>query len=200
MAESIHLPPHPALLAWDVAPVAWKIADGALHMTAGPQSDMFVSPQGEPAVLNAARLVGAIAGDFQLAAHVQVDFAGTYDAGALLVWQNETTWAKLCFEYSPDGQPMVVSVVTRGISDDANGFVVVGNRIWLRIARMGSALAFHASQDGQRWALIRHFGLAIGDTPLVGFVAQAPIGSGCDVRFDLIRFTPTRLHEIRNGE
>lgn len=200
MAESINLPPHPAPLTWAVAPVAWEIIQDTLSVTAGPKSDMFISPQGEPAVLNAARLLGPISGDFQLSACVHVDFAGTFDAGALLVWQDATTWAKLCFEYSPDTEPMVVSVVTRGVSDDANGFIVHGKQVWLRISRMGQALAFHASIDGQQWALIRHFGLALGDAPLVGFVAQAPIGAGCAVRFEHISAAATRLRDIRSGE
>ena len=59
-----------------------------------------------------------------------------------------SSWAKLCFEYSPQREPMVVSVVTRGLSDDCNSFVVDGATVWLRIARVGSAFAFHASTDG----------------------------------------------------
>lgn len=87
---------------------------------------------------------------------------------------------------------MVVSVVTRGLSDDANGYSVDGNRVWLRISRMGGAMAFHASRDGQWWDLIRHFALDAGEAPLVGFVAQAPTGEGCEVRLDGIRFRGQR--------
>ena len=41
---------------------------------------------------------------------------------------------KLCFEHSPDRQPMIVSVVTRGVSDDANAFAVDGQTAWLRVS------------------------------------------------------------------
>jgi regulation of enolase protein 1 (concanavalin A-like superfamily) len=200
MPDPIHLPPFPAPLAWEAPPTAWGLDAGVLRASAGPRTDLFVSPQGEQPVLNAARLLGPISGDFQLSARVGVAFAGTFDAGALLVWRDERTWSKLCFEYSPQNQPMVVSVVTRGFSDDANGFVVAGDRVWLRVARMGGALAFHASLDGRWWDLIRHFAIDAGDAPLVGFVAQAPTGAGCEVRFDDIRFAPTRLAELRTGE
>ena len=54
---------------------------------------------------------------------------------------------------------MVVSVVTRGVSDDCNSFVVDGASVWLRVARVGSAFAFHASTDGSNWSFIRHFAL-----------------------------------------
>jgi regulation of enolase protein 1 (concanavalin A-like superfamily) len=200
-STSIQLPPHPAPLAWEVSPVSWAITAGALQVTAGPRTDMFVSPSGEAPTLNAPRLLGPIAGDFQLSARVTVDFQGTYDAGVLLVWSNEQSWAKLCFEYSPQRDPMIVSVVTRVTSDDANSFVVAGNTAWLRVSRLGaSALAFHASADGATWSLIRHFGLLMGDAPLVGFEAQSPVGEGCGVRFEDIRYSPTRLGELRSGE
>jgi uncharacterized protein len=199
MPDSIDLPPYPMPLYWQVAPANWQIEEGALQVVATPQSDMFISPAGDPAVLNAARLLGPLTGEFQLSTRVQVEFQGTFDAGALLVWQNASTWAKLCFEYSPDRNPMVVSVVTHGTSDDANGFIVSGNIVWLRVSRLGQAWAFHASTNGKDWLLIRHFGLAIGDTPQVGFVAQSPVGTGCKVRFDQIRFIAERLWDIRNG-
>lgn len=199
MAETISLAPHPAPLAWAVTPAAWSQEGGALRIEAGPRTDMFVSPQGDPPTLNAPRLLGPVSGDFQLAARVTVGFAATFDAGVLLVWRDERTWAKLCFEYSPAGQPMVVSVVTRGESDDANGFTMERNTVWLRVSRIGPALAFHASRDGQWWELIRHFKLDAGDAPLVGFEAQSPTGEGCSARFDEIRFTAERLADIRSG-
>jgi hypothetical protein len=118
----------------------------------------------------------------------------------LLIWGDERHWAKLCFEYSPRRQPMVVSVVTRGASDDANGLVADANQIWLRVGRLGSAFAFHASTDGQTWELVRHFALDIGETTNLGFLAQSPTGAGCAATFDPIRFVPERLRDLRGGE
>ncbi|HWQ15037.1 MAG TPA: DUF1349 domain-containing protein [Roseiflexaceae bacterium] len=200
MSDPIRLPPFPVPLRWEIPPVAWGLEGEELRASAGPRTDLFVSPQGDPPVLNAPRLLGPVAGDFQLSARVTVAFAGTFDAGALLLWRDERTWAKLCFEYSPQRRPMVVSVVTRGLSDDANGVTVGGDAVWLRVSRMGGALAFHASADGRWWDLIRHFALDAGPSPLVGFVAQAPVGEGCAVRFADIRFAAERLRELRSGE
>ena len=42
--------------------------------------------------------------DFRLSARVTVDFRATFDAGVLLLWLDEAHWAKLCFEYTPDGR------------------------------------------------------------------------------------------------
>ena len=87
-------------------------------------------------------------GDWQLSARVTVDFRATFDAGVLLLWLDEKHWAKLCFEYNPLGQATAVSVVNRGVSDDANGPVIPGNTLWMRISRVDNVTCFHTSLDG----------------------------------------------------
>ncbi|MGH9247557.1 MAG: DUF1349 domain-containing protein [Acidimicrobiales bacterium] len=149
--------------------------------------------------MNAPRLLGEVRGDFLFSARVTVDFQSTYDAGVLLAYTDERNRAKLCFKFSPPRQPMVVGVVTRGLSDDCNSFVVDGPRVWLRIARIGRAFAFHASTDGTLWQFVRLFALGSASPPLVGFSAQAPTGEGCTTTFDEIAFTATTLEDLRNG-
>ena len=187
---------------------SWAVADasGAVQVTALPHSDIFIDPGAgaslnAESMLNAATLLGAPpAGDFQLSARVSVDFAATFDAGVLLLWVDERHWAKLCFEYSPDGEAMVVSVVNRGVADDANGFVVDGRTVWLRVSRIDHAFAYHASLDGEVWRMIRFFAL---DDPAgaltVGFEAQSPTGDGCAITFDQVEFTSSRLGDLRDG-
>ena len=196
-AEQIDAMPMP--LRWLAPPARWRCEGSSLELAAHPRTDWFVDPSGARApILDGAALVGDVAGDFLLSARITVAFAATFDAGVLMVHVSDTVWAKLCFEYSPQREPMVVSVVTRGTSDDANGFVVDGDHVWLRIARMGAAFAFHASTDGAEWRLVRHF--TLGDVePTVGFEAQSPTGEGCEVRFDDIRFERRRLGDLRDG-
>ncbi len=173
---------------------------------AGAHTDMYVNPGSATQVnaetlLNAPTLLGTPPdGDFRLSAHVRVAFASTFDAGVLLLWFDEQHWAKLCLEYSPDGEPMVVSVVNRGVADDANAFVVPGESAWLRVSRIDSVYAFHASEDGETWRLVRAFVLdAPGATPRVGFEAQSPTGKGCAVSFNQIGFDRVRLADLRDG-
>src|SRR5471032_211863 len=141
----------PFPLTWLRVPERWEIAAGALTIQAGGQTDWFVDPAGEAEpMLNAPALVGAVAGDFTLQARISVEFGSTFDAGVLMLHADDRCWAKLCFELSPQGLPMVVSVVTRGSSDDCNSRIVEGGGLWLRVARLGAAFAFHSSSDGHR--------------------------------------------------
>lgn len=186
---------------WELGP-----ASGGLRVTATAHSDIFIDPGAEgqlnaETLLNAATLIGTPAhADFQLSARVEVGFASTYDAGVLLLWVDERNWAKLCFEYSPDGVPMVVSVVARGVADDANAFEVPQGHVWLRVSRIDGAFAYHASLDGEQWKLVRFFTLAVpAGRAAVGFEAQSPTGEGCHVAFDEIRYAAARIGDLRDG-
>lgn len=170
---------------------------GPLRIDAGPRTDYFVDPAEGSVTANAPATLAAVEGDFVLSALVEVEFAATFDAGALLVWGDERRWAKLAFELSPQRERMVVSVVTRDRSDDCNSTVVAADGVRLRVARTGEAYAFHRSSDGVRWDLVRHFHLA--GAAEVGFEAQSPTGEGCAATFSDIRFEQRTLPDIRDG-
>jgi regulation of enolase protein 1 (concanavalin A-like superfamily) len=197
---SVELDALPFSLSWEPLPVAAEEWRDSLRAEAAAKTDLFVDPGTGVEQLNAPRLLGPVAGDFTLAARVGAELQSTYDAAALLLWVDARTWAKLCLELAPQGKPTVVSVVTRGVSDDCNSFTTDRDEIWLRVARLGAALAFHASADGRKWELIRHFALDLDAEPQVGFLVQSPRGPGCAARFDDISFSPTRLSDIRSGE
>jgi regulation of enolase protein 1 (concanavalin A-like superfamily) len=208
-AGPVLIPGIPFELFWDLAPEHWEPVVGTASresgvlIEAGPQSDLFASPDDLEPSLNAPRLVGVPDSRFQLSALVEVEFGATFDAGVLLVWANERTWAKLCLEYSPAGQPMVVSVVTRGRSDDANSRDVEGSGTWLRISNStAGSYAFHAATDGVHWSLIRHFHLDPGpdDVVRIGFLAQSPTGEGCRASFSQVRYLPEALDDLRGGD
>jgi uncharacterized protein len=96
----------------------------------------------------------------------------------------------------------VVTVVTRGRSDDSNSFEVDGTSARLRVTRSGRAWAFHACTDGAWWRLVRYFTLGeheAGLTARVGFLAQSPMGEGCRAVFDEIAFSPGAPADLRDG-
>jgi uncharacterized protein len=190
----------PMAFEWQVAPADWTVGlDGTLHIVAGPSTDLFLDPAGSPAQLGAPRLMTAVDGDFQLSAYVKPDLQATFDAGALVLHAADHRWVKLALERSPQSEAMLVSVVTDGLSDDANGRVVTGDGVWLRISRIGAACALHASDDGVRWDLVRHFAFAAPDGLTAGFLAQSPTGEGCAATFDGLDFVAQTLADLRDG-
>jgi regulation of enolase protein 1 (concanavalin A-like superfamily) len=135
-----------------------------------------------------------------LSARVAVDFNSDFDAGVLRIHENDQLWAKLCFEFSPQRQPMVVSVVTRGLSDDCNSADIAGQVVYLRMAVTPQAIAFHYSLDGAFWHFVRYFTLGKLNAPRVGFSSQSPTGPGCRSVFSEIRYRPGTLSSNRSGE
>jgi uncharacterized protein len=193
----------PAPLAWKNEPAAFTTEDQQrLTITAGAMSDWFIDPAGGGARGDApAALFEPPDAVFLFSARVTVAFDSTFDAGVLAIHERDDLWAKLCFEFSPQRQPMVVSVVTRGVSDDCNATVIDGRSVWLRIHRNGKALAFHWSLDGATWHFVRHFTLGELTAPRIGFLSQSPTGSGCAATFDHVSYRGgVVLTDLRNGE
>ncbi|MCG3212460.1 MAG: hypothetical protein FOGNACKC_06130 [Anaerolineae bacterium] len=200
MDKLISLTAIPFALSWDIPPQQWQLEpDETLAITAGPITDLFTDPGGTVVKNDSSRLLFAPPAEFVLSARVTVDFASTFDAGVLVLYAGPDFWAKLCFEFSPQGQPMVVSVVNRHLSDDCNSVVINGNSVYLRIAGLGQAFAFHYSTDGQTWHMVRYFSLGQPDSLRAGFSAQSPTGQSCTARFSAIDFAARRLAELRDG-
>src|SRR5438105_15687152 len=109
--DDVQLSAVPMPLRWLAPPERWDADGSTLSVVAGARTDWFIDPSGarEP-TLNGAALVGRAAGDYLFSAHVHVGFDATFDAGALMLHADDRTRAKLCFEYSPADEPMVVSV------------------------------------------------------------------------------------------
>ena len=187
-------------LDWVVQPPGGSEIDAvSVAFAAGPRTDWFTDPAGGEPKADAPMLVGRPSGDFQLRARVAAPLAATFDAAALVVWASPTAWAKLALEYSPQRELTIVSVVTRDVSDDANAFTVSEPLAWLRVARSGETIAFHASVDGLWWSLIRYFTFPGAGDASAGFLVQSPTGEGLHGRFDEIEWTAGPLGELRNG-
>ncbi|WP_406064568.1 DUF1349 domain-containing protein [Streptomyces sp. NBC_01077] len=190
----------PLGLNWLTEPAAWSLAGDVLTVTAAPRTDVFTDPLG-----GAARRDAAMAfttppdGDWQFSARLRVGFRSAWDAGALVVRSDDDHWAKLNFEQAPDGVPSIYSVVTRGRSDDALAGPVAGDALWLRISRIAEGFAFHVSDDGDFWRLVRQFALEGPRPPRVGIEVQSPVGEGCRVDFDDLHLTPTSLAHLFDG-
>ena len=187
-------------LEWTGEPGHATYRDGTLELEASAGADWSNDALGGPAQQRATALAFPALAQFSLSTRVAVTGPRTtFDAGALAIWADADHWAKLCFEFSPQGQPMVVSVVTNEFSDDVNSVPVSDEFVHLRVTRTGPAWAFHSSSDGSRWDFVRLFRLATGHPIKVGFLAQAPLGDCCRARFDQISLTTEIPGDLRNG-
>lgn len=159
-------------------------------------------PNAPAALSNAPALVfSPPAGDWTYSAKVHCKHKFLFDAGTLFVYQGPEDWCKLCFEFSPEKTPTVVSVVTRNFSDDCNGATVTADAVHLRISRVGPVVAFHYSTDGGGyWTLHRLFSMRNPDAVMtIGFLAQAPTGTSCTAVFSDIKLTDTGVQDFRDG-
>jgi regulation of enolase protein 1 (concanavalin A-like superfamily) len=187
-------------LAWHVPPLEQVGLGGtSIGFAAGPRTDLFTDPGGADPQMGAPLLLGRPSGDFQLSARVSAKLAAKFDAAALVLWASPSSWGKLALEYSPQREPSIVSVVTRGVSDDANSFAVPDAVAWLRISRRGETVAFHASIDGLWWSLVRFFTFTGAGEASAGFLVQSPTGDGAHGRFDQIEWAEEPLRELRDG-
>jgi len=173
---------------------------GVLVVTAASGTDWTNDAFGGPQQ-HAASLLGFVpSGDFSFSAQTRVlTERTTFDAAVLAIWGDNDHWAKLCFEYSPQGQAMVVSVVTNEYSDDCNSTVIAEDSVYLRIVRSGLGWAFHSSTDGHNWVFVRVFRLAYDGPVRVGFLAQAPMGDRCVAEFTNITYSTTVRADLRDG-
>lgn len=199
--DTVSIPGIPSPLTWSNPPANWTIEDGIFRITAGPKTDLFTDPRGEYVSDNSAKALFAPAEHFLLSAKVDVGFVSDFDAGVLIVRAADDSWAKLCFEYSPQKQPMVVSVVNNVVSDDCNHVPIDGRQVYFRIAGLGKGVyAFHYSRDGRRWNFVRYFSLKSWQGARVGFSSQSPTGESCTASFSQIKYETRLLEDLRTGD
>jgi regulation of enolase protein 1 (concanavalin A-like superfamily) len=191
-----------------LAPMTWTHGEGQYHwesdvlaLTSDAGVDWTNDAAGGTPSHTSTSLSFELDGPFQLSARVSVDAPRTtFDAAVLTLWVNEDCWAKLCFEYSPQGEEMVVSVVTDRFSDDANGPVILDGSVWLRVSSLPEgAYAFHYSKDGTAWSFVRQFRLNTSTRPRIGFMSQAPMGPPATSRFFDISLVREQLADVRDG-
>jgi uncharacterized protein len=195
---SASIPGLPGTLSWQNAPASWHFENDSkvLTISAAAKTDWFVDPFDGTVSKNAPILLFNPNADYVVSAKVTVNFATKWDAGALMLWGDEHHWAKLSFELSPDSVPTLVTVVTRGLSDDCNSKELKSDSVYLRIAKSGKTYVLYFSVDGREWPILRTFSL---DTELpvrAGFEAQSPAGSGAVAKFSQISYDPHRIGNI----
>lgn len=189
-ASADRLPGLPSSIKERNGPVSWYV-DGSdtLTIDAAGKTNWFISPANLRSWDNAPTLLFRPDSDFILSAKISQYAKSRWDAGALVLFVDDATWAKFCLE-APNGPPQlqVVSVVTSDVSDDSYSVPVVGNVLYMQVSKRGRAFAFHISDDGKSWQLIRTFRLRGSEDVMVGFLAQSPSGDGLAAKFSEIHY------------
>ncbi len=137
------IPTLPGKAEWMNTPKSARMDGSVLIISAGPKTDWFVDPFDGTVSRNAPILLFTPQSDYVLSARVTVAFQTKWDAGALMLWGDDHHWAKLSFELSPDRKPTLVTVVTRGLSDDCNSTHLQVDSVYLRVARSDKTYVFY---------------------------------------------------------
>ncbi len=179
----------------------YNIEDGSLTITAPGQSDFFINPVDGQMSNSAPVLYLPVWGDFVATTKVVPDLSEIWNATALMVFIDDTHWIKFAFENSDATGPSIVSVTTRGSSDDANGVVLAGRpEVWLKLIRKGNNYAMHWSADGQEYKMARLSAMPEADTVKLGLEAQCPAGDGAIHRFEYFSLEKKSVNDLRTGE
>ena len=185
---------------WMYPPETFELAAGTLRITAAKGTDFFNNPEDSAITATAPLLYQEVRGDFVATALVRPDFAETWNAAALMVHVDSTHWIKFAFENSDATGKSIVSVVTREVSDDANGVRLPDlEAVWLRLIRKGDLYALHWSADGREYRMARLTRLPSPKAVKVGMEAQCPVGDATDHAFLFYFLEHKTVEDLRKG-
>ena len=184
-------------LKWINEPDEWRFGrKDELVINVPDSADFFRDPSGRNIKFSAPFFYMDTKEDFMLTTRVAVDMKDPYDSGCLMVMIDESNWAKLCFELIGN-DPSIVSVVTKGISDDCISQKIGVAKPYLRIARSGNCFAFHFSLDAIKWTMVRYFGMNVPSELKIGIAAQCPTGRGCSAEFEFLEYSNEKVKDIK---
>ena len=201
-AQSLDIKAIPYAMHFENTPLNYKVlTDNEISITAPENSDLFISPDGGYKTDKSPRLLFSPDSDFILTAKIKLDFNSNWDAGVLMVFNDNQHFAKFCFESDFKGQPRVVSVVCNTTADDCNSMTIEKGEVYYRItgSTKSNVFNFYYSADGKSWFPIRTFKLDKADNIAIGFSAQSPSGKKCMVNFSEIELQQRKPADFWKG-
>ncbi len=190
----------PKQLFWENKPEIFSLKANVLTITAGEKTDMFRDPNVTYNTDNAPKLLFKPDANFVLLTSIEHTFANKWDGGALVLKSDSLNWIKFCFEKDYTGAKRVVSVVTKNISDDCNSVEISGEKVYYKIAKADNVITLYYSINGVKWFLIRHLQFDFKKDFEVGFLAQSPTGTKCEVKFSDIKYQAVKIKDPYLGE
>ncbi|MCA4899558.1 MAG: DUF1349 domain-containing protein [Bacteroidota bacterium] len=190
----------PYALEWHNQPLSYKIHNDILTIVAGPKTDMFRDPNVTYNTDNAPKLLFTADSNFVFSTSIEHSFSNKWDGGAIVLIQDSLNWVKFCFEKDYTGARRVVSVVTKDISDDCNSVEIKSNRVFYKVAKADNVITMYYSEDNRKWFLVRHLQFNSSRNFKVGFLAQSPTGTRCEVKFSDIKYQIKKIKDPYVGE
>ncbi|KAI8433562.1 hypothetical protein MSG28_015586 [Choristoneura fumiferana] len=174
---------------WLNEPREWEASKELLEFSTDDKTDFWQKTLYDFAY-NTGHLFGVeIREDFTVEICIEADFTTLYDQAGLMIYIDEQHWLKTGIEYN-DGQPMIGSVLTNGISDWGTGvYLGNANKFFLRLTRLGDVVCVKYSTDSVTWILVRLCPFPIADKYFVGPMACTPKRGGLAVKFSKLKFT-----------
>ena len=193
--ETVVLPSIPYPLSWENKPMNFSVQENGMTIEAGEKTDMFRDPNITYNTDNVPKLLFLPDRDFVLSCAIEHGFANKWDGGAIVLKSDSIHWIKFCFEKDYTGAKRVVSVVTRNISDDCNSIAMDTNKAFFKMAKADRVVTLYCSKDGITWLLIRHLQFDTKPGFKIGFLAQSPTGTKCEVRFSNITYQAIKIKD-----
>lgn len=192
---------NPNSFQWLNQPETFTIQNGTLTILASKGTDFFNNPEDSSITATAPIFFRELTGDFMATALVKPDFSSQWNAVALMVYMDDDYWIKYAFENSDATGKSIVSVVTKGVSDDANG-VILNDRdqIWLKMIRKGDLFAMFWSMDGDSYKMTRLTRMPETEKVKIGIEAQSPVGEPVTHEIKFFGIEQKTVEDMRKGE
>jgi uncharacterized protein len=199
--QQIKIKAVPHLFSWINKQKDYRIlSDDSVSITASKATDLFNDAESGSVADNAPMLAFAPDDAFVLTAKVTPDFKSEFDGGFLVVYVDQTHWAKLLLEKSHYGPFSVGSSVTNTYSDDSVNADIPGTEVYLRITKSKEVFTFYYSLEGVKWRYIRFFRFPSKRQLRIGFASQSPSGDQCTTVFSNIVYVPKASGDFWTGE
>ena len=186
---------------WMNKPQDYDMVDNTISIKAMKGTDYFNNPEDGSITATAPFYYQQVEGDFVATALVEPDFGAMWNACALMVHIDSSHWIKFAFENSDATGKSIVTVVTREVSDDANGVLLSDHKkVWLKMVRKGDNYAMHWSIDGEGYKMARLSSLPSPPIVKVGLEAQSPVGDLANHQWLYFNIEKKTVKDLRKGE
>ncbi len=187
-------------LKWMNKPKKISYAKDTLLVRSEAKTDFFIDPSNGKPSASAPVLYKEIRGDFVATALVTPDLSNMWNAGSLMMIIDSENWIKFAFENSDATGNSIVSVVTRGVSDDANGVRLEEQEtIWLRLIRKGDIYSMLWSKDGKHYYLARLSKMPSAKMVKIGIESQSPLDNEAVHKFHHFSVVHRTVDDVRKG-